>query len=181
MSKLSFIRKGGVSTRYHTEDMLIRQDIASHSFGVAWFCELLTAGKARKVLIMAALAHDLAEHRTGDIPSPAKRRLGVGDMFHQYEMEEINFAGLGSYFEELTEGEELVLKLADMMDGMAHCIRERNLGNRNVIVIFWRFLQYTKEAMDKSKRAEAATSFSFDEEIAASLISELEQEWSTIV
>lgn len=177
MSKRRFIYAGGRSTRFHTEDMLIRQDIASHSFGVAWMCELLTSNKARKVLIMSALSHDLAEHRVGDIPSPSKRRLNLSEQFEEYEMEELSNVGLSYYHDELTDGEKIVLKMADILDGMSHCVRERRLGNKNVEIIYQRFLHYAVQLIEEKSEVESATSFCFEQQIAENIIEDINNEW----
>lgn len=176
----NFIFNGGMSKRFHTVDTIKHQDIANHSFGVAWFCELLTQGRARKVLIMSALTHDLAEHMVGDIPSPAKRALGIGEMFNAFETEKLKVAGLAHYQEELTEGEELTLKVADMLDGCMYCIRERKLGNRNVEICFGRFYSYASEVLTKP-RDEAATSWSFDPAVAEEIMKDIFKEWKELV
>lgn len=175
----SFIFNGGQSKRFHTVETIKPQNIADHSFGVAWFCELLTGGRARKPLIMAALAHDLAEHMTGDIPSPAKRAMGLGEKFHNHEMELIKKAGLGHYFMELTSGEELTLKLADMLDGCQFCIRERRMGNLNVEIVFGRFYSYATDIFT-TKKVEAETSFTYDEATAENIIRDIYAEWKEI-
>lgn len=142
---LQFIYDGGASKRYHTVDTLRTQDIAAHSFGVAWFCELLTSGEASKNLIMAALAHDLAEHQVGDIPAPAKRRMEIADLFEQEENNLLKDCGLSNYQASLLAPEKRTLKIADCMDGMMFCVRERKAGNKNVDVVYGRFQSYVLE------------------------------------
>mgnify|MGYP001572832873 CR=1 FL=1 len=140
-----FIFNGGYSTRFHTVDVHTRQDIGNHSFGVAWLCELLTGGGASKNLIMAALAHDLAEHMVGDIPSPAKRALGISKMFDEFEGKHLEEAGIAKYGNSLTPEECDILKYADMLEGMTFCVRERKFGNQNVDIIFGRFYSYIEQ------------------------------------
>jgi 5'-deoxynucleotidase YfbR-like HD superfamily hydrolase len=143
----SFIFDGGYSTRFHTVDVHNRQDIASHSFGVAWYCEGLSGGEASKDLIMAALSHDLAEHIVGDVPSPAKRSLGLSKQFQTLEDKYLAENGLMKYFDNLSENDNRILKYADMLEGMTFCLRERRLGNRNVEVVYQRFSSYILELM----------------------------------
>jgi 5'-deoxynucleotidase YfbR-like HD superfamily hydrolase len=145
----NFIFNGGASTRYHTATVFNRQTIADHSFGVAWFCELITDEFASKDLIMAALAHDLAEHLVGDIPSPAKRKLGLSKQFQELEDAELDTAGLLMYSRMLGEPEQQVLKIADCMEGLMYCLKERRLGNKNVEIIFERFCQYITDVVSK--------------------------------
>lgn len=144
MNKHNFIFAGGYSKRFHTVDTIKHQEIANHSFGVAWFCELITEGAASKQLIMAALTHDLAEHIVGDIPSPAKRVLGIRDMYEKFEMDQLKANDLAQYMD-LHSEEAAILKLADMLEGCMYCIRERRLGNRNVEICFNRFYTYANE------------------------------------
>lgn len=145
----NFIFNGGYSTRWHTLDVHNRQDIGNHSFGVAWLCELITRGSASKCLIMAALAHDLAEHIVGDIPSPAKRALGISKMFDEFEGKHLAEAGVAFYGDELELDETAILKFADMLEGMMFCLRERKFGNRNVDIVFQRFRSYVLELLGK--------------------------------
>lgn len=150
-----FIFNGGNSTRFHTVDVHTRQDIGNHSFGVAWLCELITDGAASKNLVMAALAHDLAEHIVGDIPSPAKRALNIGAMYDTIEGAHLDEAGIGSYSLHLTPEERSILKFADMLEGMTFCVRERKVGNQNVEIIFNRFRSYIMELLEKTKLTDA--------------------------
>jgi 5'-deoxynucleotidase YfbR-like HD superfamily hydrolase len=145
----NFILDSGLVKRFHTVDTIKSQNVAAHSFGVAWLCDLLTDGKASKYLIMAALSHDLAESVIGDIPSPAKRKLGLGKVFHDAEISELRALGLEHYTENLTNQEKFVLKLADNLEGMYFCLREKKLGNRSIEIVFDRFRQYTREVLEE--------------------------------
>lgn len=141
-STFDFIYKGGASKRYHTCRTLKEQDIAAHSFGVAMLCELITEGRARKELLMAALCHDLAEHIVGDIPSPAKRSLGISEQFGKYEESILNANGLGGYEASLSQDEKVILKYADIIDGMMFCLTELRYGNLHLGVVFKNFHSY---------------------------------------
>lgn len=172
-----FIFDGGQSRRYHTMSVIKEQNIAEHSFGVAWFCELLTQGRASKNLIMAALSHDLAEHMVGDVPSPVKRELAVRDKFDEYELAHLRVAGLATYTDELFEGERITLELADMLDGMAYCVKERSFGNRRMDLVFERFHLYALRVVQTRKTMEEATSWSFSVDIAEEFIDSIFNEW----
>lgn len=153
-----FIFKGGSSTRYHTMTVHDRQTIADHSFGVAWICEILTNRSASKELIMAALAHDLAEHKVGDIPAPAKRALNLKVMYDSLEQNELDDAEIGIYARLLSEDEKVVLRFADMLEGMIFCLKERRMGNIHVSVAFKNFRDYVSElynlySCDPAKKA----------------------------
>lgn len=171
----NFIFNGGYSTRYHTADVHNRQDIGNHSFGVAWFCELITQQRCTKDLIMAALSHDLAEHIVGDIPSPSKRALNIGEMLDAVEQKHLNEAGVGVYSVALNNHEQQVLKFADCLEGMMYCIRERKIGNRNVEIIFERYMSYVKSMLDKT------TLVDWYHKTIITILGEMLTEWQEIV
>lgn len=65
-NRILFTMRGGEVVRYHTLMTIQRETVSSHSFGVAWFVYFLQP-EARAQVLMAALAHDLAEHMVGDL------------------------------------------------------------------------------------------------------------------
>jgi 5'-deoxynucleotidase YfbR-like HD superfamily hydrolase len=143
VDQLMFLRRSGRVRRYHTEELLKPQDVAQHSYGVAWLCWQLTSGAAQADLIMHALAHDAAEHATGDIPSPTKRALGI-----RSEVDRIEYGLLchnGIELPPLAAHDEAVLKLADTLDGVLHCLHERELGNRTLTQVFANYTAYAAE------------------------------------
>lgn len=143
-TKLKFIYKGANTHRFHTADTLTKQTVGQHSFGVAWLV-LLLAPSARKELICAALAHDLAEHIVGDVASPAKRRFpDLAVAVSKAEGVLLNNMGL-DWEGGLTDHELRILKLADMLDGMMFCVRERRMGSKVVKEIYDNFYSYIKE------------------------------------
>lgn len=129
------IMQFGQTARWHTEINLKRQDVAQHSFNVAWFCWLLMDGAPSIALIMAALAHDAGERKTGDMPSPTKIKLGIGALLDNMEADYLLTAGYDPKL--LTAEESRVLKLADALDGAFFCLRELMLGNRLVLNSEW--------------------------------------------
>lgn len=145
---LHFVYSGALTKRFHTVETIKTQNIAEHSFGVAWLCEWLTNGGASKELIMAALEHDLAEQVTGDIPAPAKRQLGIRDLIGKREETILRNNGL-RYADGLNTQEISVLKMADAIDGMVFCLREMQLGNTTMNVVFIRFRSYVMELEEK--------------------------------
>jgi 5'-deoxynucleotidase YfbR-like HD superfamily hydrolase len=133
-----FLMNGGAVRRFHTMATIKEITISAHSFRVAWFCYLLDPN-AKVQLIMASLAHDMAEQVWGDIPSPAKRLNGVNETLEKHE--ESLLVDNHAYFP-LTESEERILKLADCAAGMLECVQERALGNRFVEAAFEKFVGY---------------------------------------
>jgi len=145
--RLAFIRDGGETKRFHTMPMLTEDKVGHHSFNVAWLVNTLSthlAQEARYRLVMAALEHDLAEHKTGDMPAPAKREMGIRKVMGDHEATLLEGYGL-RYGDSLGNSEARLLKLADAMDGAFHCIGERALGNARVEVAYDNFRSYIKE------------------------------------
>lgn len=122
---------GSAVKRFHTIPTVTENTVGQHSHGVAMLCVLLEGGKPSSALLMKALTHDLAEQYTGDVPSPAKRALGIRKEFG--EVEEALLATV-EFSIEVTPREEQVLKLADCADGMLFCARERMYGNKSKMI-----------------------------------------------
>lgn len=139
---LDFIISGSEVTRYHTVTTLVKETVGHHSHGVALLTTLL-APTASRSLLLAALCHDLAEHLTGDIPSPAKRELGVGDRIDELEARLMKSAGIE--MPDLSDEEARILKLADIAQGALFCAREISMGNTRMQLVFDRYMNYANE------------------------------------
>lgn len=152
--QVEFVRNGGETRRYHTWPVLREQTVAEHSFHVAMLVLLL--GGPNFQLLAAALTHDLAEWKMGDLPAPAKRNMPdviVGsfdnvnktmsfrDHWGAMEAELLSSFGL-DYESELTAEEARILKLADAAEGCLHCCREAAMGNRLMAPVFANFREY---------------------------------------
>lgn len=145
IARLEFIRRGGQTKRYHTKATLKENTVAHHSFGVAWLCALLVEGAPSANLLLAALAHDLAEQVTGDISSPTKRKFPVmARMIQIMETETLEVHGL-NFEVTLTHNESRILKMADCLDGALFCISEMELGNRGMMDVYRRYCQYVDQ------------------------------------
>lgn len=140
-TQLEFFQSGSEVTRYHTVTTLQRETVGHHSHGVAMMCLILDP-TCRKVVLQAALLHDLAEHVLGDIPSPAKREYGIGEQVNALEDRLLTSAGLA--MPELTSCELRLLKLADIAQGALFCTREISLGNVKMRTIFDRYISYAE-------------------------------------
>jgi len=142
--QLDFIARGRASRRYHTMEMLDYQRIDAHSFGVAMFTTIIVpvaTPDRRALLLLAALTHDLGEHKTGDMPAPFKRSIpGLHKTMDAAEGALLDDAGLAVA---LDGKDKRVLTLADCADGFAHCVVERAKGNvfaREAAMNFWSYL-----------------------------------------
>jgi len=139
---LEFIMAGSEVKRYHTVTTLREETVGHHSHGVAMLCLVLTNHHASVALLEAALVHDLSEHITGDIPSPAKREYGIGEQVTLLEMRLMAAVGLGVL--SLTPHEERTLKLADIAQGALFCLREIEMGNRKMSLVYSRYMSYAE-------------------------------------
>jgi 5'-deoxynucleotidase YfbR-like HD superfamily hydrolase len=150
--QLSFIYAAGETRRFHTQPVLRTQNIADHSWHVAMLLHIMYGQDEpgiTPVLLMAALCHDAAECRFGDIPSPAKR--GMGELMPDFrekwgEMEEAMLEKYALDWNKfLTDDERRQLKLADSMEGAMYCVRELEMGNRMMLTPFLNFVKYIDE------------------------------------
>lgn len=139
---LDFILAGTEVKRYHTVTTLVSETVGHHSHGVAMLC-LMFDPLASRQLLMAALFHDLAEHQTGDIPSPAKREFGIGGKVDELEQRLMNAAGIVT--PQLSPEDTRTLKLADVAQGALFCSREISLGNKRMRRVFDRYISYAEE------------------------------------
>lgn len=148
MMDLEFLQNGRVTRRFHGLPMLDYQRVDAHSYGVVQLVRLLCAdyntdAKMRERLLLAALDHDLAEHKTGDIPGPSKRKLDIQVAIGAWEDSLMNAAGLEQP-RHLDAQETRILKLADAAEGCLHCIEERRMGNAHprLLACFYEFWKY---------------------------------------
>ena len=143
--QIQFLLDGANVRRYHTVTTLVPETVGHHSHGVALLTCMLSKDEPSINLVFAALVHDLAEHQTGDIPSPSKRKFGIGDMINSLEEELLENSGWAP--EELTLEEARVLKLADLGQGALYCVEEIQRGNSKMKVVLDRYLSYAESMM----------------------------------
>jgi 5'-deoxynucleotidase YfbR-like HD superfamily hydrolase len=141
---LDFIIAGSEVVRYHTVTTLQRETVGHHSHGVACLVILLNPTCSHEVVV-AALYHDLAEHQTGDIPSPAKREYGIGEQVDKLERRLIDEADL--VWPTLTAADQRLLKLADIAHGALFCVREMSLGNQRIRKVYDRYMSYAHQML----------------------------------
>jgi len=148
---LDFALAGSEVTRYHTVTTLVKETVGHHSHGVAILVLMLDPSASRDVLL-AALFHDLSEHLTGDIPSPAKREYGIGDQVN--ELEERMMLEAGIVIPKLSPQDQRTLKLADIAHGALYCCREMSMGNRRMKDIYARYIGYAEQMMLRGRERE---------------------------
>ncbi len=140
-NKVEFMMAGADVMRYHTVRTIQAETVGHHSHGVAMFCFWI-AGVPSRELLLAAMFHDLAEHQLGDIPSPAKKKYGIGEQVNELERQLLESMDMGVC---LADSEKRTLKLADIFQGMVFCLKEIRLGNKQQSVIFDRYASYAED------------------------------------
>jgi 5'-deoxynucleotidase YfbR-like HD superfamily hydrolase len=140
-----FAIKGGNVKRYHTAPTIMQDTVAHHSFNVCMMIMALDP-LASAALLRAGLQHDIAEHKLGDMPSPAKRAMRIRELFQQHEEAHMKDAGISP--EILTKGEEWVLKVSDALDGMRFCVQERAMGNQLIWEPYFNFQSYVEQLLE---------------------------------
>jgi len=138
---LKIVRDGASVKRMHTVKTIGEHTVGEHSFGVALLVLIITEGGASSNLIKAALLHDLAEQHTGDLPAPVKWNNPV---FHSEltEIERIFEERFGLHVN-ISEGDRVVLKWADLLDLTYYCLDQYEMGNCKVVGV----LQKAMEAL----------------------------------
>lgn len=126
---LRYLREALRVTRCHTELTVHQQTLGEHSAGVALLCFYLQGVPPSAALLMAALAHDLPEKTSGDIPGPSKRVLNNEAL---ESMEAWGYTQLGILWPPLMPHEQRTLGLADTLDLLLFCSTERAMGNTMV-------------------------------------------------
>ena len=121
------IRRGYNVKRFHTTKRLQEETVGHHSANVAAILLRLDPDCSRNLLV-AALVHDVPEAYTGDVPAPCKWdnphiKEGLNECERAY-MQEYELP-----WPELTEEEQKLLKVADMLELVISCVEELNMGN----------------------------------------------------
>lgn len=145
-AQLEFIKQGAAVRRFHTINTINTDTVGSHSFGVAQIVALLMGEAVTAKMLLAALRHDLAEQQYGDVPSPAKKMLGIGEQFSEMEDGLMRSVGLSPLSVDLDEEEAKILKMADCLDGLMFCLHERRMGNRYMGACFRNYSAYISSA-----------------------------------
>jgi 5'-deoxynucleotidase YfbR-like HD superfamily hydrolase len=139
---LDFIINGADVKRYHTVKTHTQETVGHHSHGVATLCLLFDPNPSTS-LLKAALLHDLTEQFTGDIPSPAKRELGIANDIGVLEKRLMQNAGIS--MPTLSNHERRTLKLADIAHGALFCLKEMSMGNVDIRKVYDRYISYAEE------------------------------------
>lgn len=141
LDRYLIIRRGTAVRRFHTLPILVEETVGQHSCNLVGLLWALTNGEARKELLLGAVMHDIPEHITGDIPSPMKRVIRSG----LREVEAGVFSELGFNVDDLSNEENLLFHLADMLDLAFKAREEVRMGNCNMQEVVDNALRYLED------------------------------------
>lgn len=131
---LEYFREAMNVKRFHTECLIREDTVGHHSANVAGIILYLYHPEIPSGnLLAAALFHDVAERRTGDIPATAKW-LSTELRSALRTMEELVHRQVHiSLPDHMLSNDELhMLKFADSAELGMKCMHERDMGNRTV-------------------------------------------------
>ncbi len=120
-------RAANVVRRYHTCFTLKEQTIASHQHGVALLIIALHPNPS-PALLVAALVHDIGEHKAGDSPFSAKKSsLELRLILKGLEANALQELGIEMPYLDKTEA--MWLQACDTLECMLYAHLEYDLGN----------------------------------------------------
>lgn len=147
MKAIDLLLEGVQTRRFHSVSMIQNETVAHHSALVAGFLFLVYPDCSREVLIHAAF-HDIAECKTGDIPSPSKRAFI--DKKALDLVEDKIYIDNDIHLPELNKIEKYQLKIADILAGLSTCLHEKQMGNTLVDEAFTNFSKYFIEKWNEN-------------------------------
>lgn len=130
--QLSLTLRASRTRRYHTSDVVLTQTLAEHQWGVCMILRYLCCDAPSPALVSAALTHDLGEFCTGDLPAQFKWQLPEVAQAVEKADQTFKEKVLGIHTR-LPEREQMILKCADMLELVWHCIQ--HLPNRDACEI----------------------------------------------
>lgn len=136
MLSLQDLLRANSVKRFHIVNTVRSQSLSEHQFGVAVFSAELGrrlgwSDQQIHAVVSAAILHDAGEARTGDIPTPTKKRLraALGDAFDDV-LSEFDAYDSNALPDQVTQ----VLKCADFLDSM-HFLNEHRVGRHADVVM----------------------------------------------
>lgn len=129
--------------RFHTVQTIGDQNLGHHSHRVCLILRYLLNGKVPFHLYEAALFHDLAESELGDLPAHTRWKDDYLNKWLLTKETEWNIAH--SVDIAISTEERLVLDVADKLELIMYCTEQICMGNRNMLPIKERGVNYCME------------------------------------
>ncbi len=130
--RIRYVREAGHIDRCHQWPRLRPYQNGQHTWGVCVILRMLWP--ERRDLLDFALFHDTPERDTGDIPSPAIKRLGIADLLAARDAEVMQHLRL-PLEHALEEDGWHILRAADSLDLWLWTYDEEALGNRAAVAM----------------------------------------------
>tara|TARA_R110000823_G_scaffold154417_1_gene285290 strand:- start:655 stop:1176 length:522 start_codon:yes stop_codon:yes gene_type:complete len=148
-AKLQRIRNGGNVKRYHTIPIIREQNNAAHSWGVAVLFDQLWGVKSMNG-VRASLYHDCAEYLTGDLPAPIKK--SSKEVTKVIKQLEDDFNAELDIAIDINKEDQVKVKFCDCLEGALFCLEELEMGNKMIINVFSRYMEYLREQINEHKQ-----------------------------
>lgn len=121
----------GKTVRYHNAPTIKQQTVGEHAWGVAVMCRILFP-KEFGELALFLLLHDAPENVLGDTPYPGKKLMDV--YAREAELEHMlmgDWVGMS-----LSEKQNLIFKVCDIVELILQTAYEVGLGNHHILPIY---------------------------------------------
>ena len=140
LEKIKFSREAGAVRRCHSQMILGHYDVAQHTFNLLCMLRILYPEAPREV-IWQALAHDVPERLTGDIPATTKwAGLVKTEELDRLEIQIQNMVGMD--YHDLDPYWRGVVKGLDLLELYMWCRDQTHMGNRNMERMAFRIMQW---------------------------------------
>ena len=141
MNDLDIFMRASAVKRYHTTPTIGNQTIGEHSYRM--LLVLYAVCTPSPELIKATVYHDVPEIEVSDVSFMTKKKWPkVAESIAEAEDD---FCNRYAIHVELCENDLRLLKFADMWELVQYAIDQINLGNRNMIAIGERGVQFLKD------------------------------------
>lgn len=145
-SRLLDAHNAGATERCHALPHHGSYSVAAHSWGVAMLLWYIWPERFH-VLGVHALAHDVPELWTGDIPSPTIRSLGIEEKLGLVEEAVFRRLELPCYVTDLSPEDRQRLLFCDRLEFMLWAHDQQDLGNRRMEQCLHKVRQYLVASM----------------------------------
>jgi 5'-deoxynucleotidase YfbR-like HD superfamily hydrolase len=142
--RVTYVRRGMNTRRFHTVPSLDVNTVAHHSAGVALLITVLHPDPSA-ALLKATLTHDICEWQLGDVPAQVKwKHTAIASAWMHLEQEAERECGLSVT---LASHEVVWLHCCDTLELMLYAMEQIRMGNRYFREVWERGLERMKTYM----------------------------------